>query len=85
MKETASLKIDAHKDICQNNTVENKRRYESMKNKAVSKSMREMAEEALSELQNCPKRGQRKKGRPMEEREAKGRKGGQRKKERPKE
>ena len=33
------------------------RRHESMENKAkkaVSKAMREMAEEALTELQNCP-------------------------------
>ena len=41
----------------QNSTEENKRRYESMKNKenkAVSIAMREKAEEALTGLQNCP-------------------------------
>ena len=41
----------------QNSTEENKRRHKSIKNKAkkaVSKAMREMAEEALTELQNCP-------------------------------
>ena len=40
----------------QNSTEENKRRYKSMKNKAkkiVTKAMREKAEEALTELQNC--------------------------------
>ena len=38
--------------MCQNNTEENKRRYKSMKNKAkkaVSKSIRELAEEAFTE------------------------------------
>ena len=41
-KEAVSMKKDAHKAMCQNNT-ENKRRYKSMKNKAaktVSKAMR---------------------------------------------
>ena len=28
--------------------------YKSMKNKAVSKAMREKAEEVLTEIQNCP-------------------------------
>ena len=43
--------------MCQNNTEENKGRYESMKNeakKAVSKAMLEEAEVALSELKCCP-------------------------------
>ena len=38
--------------MCQNNTEENKRRYKSMKNKAkkaVSESIRELAEEAFTE------------------------------------
>ena len=42
--------------MCQNSTEENKRRYESLTNKArkaVSKAMRGNAEEALTELQNC--------------------------------
>ena len=37
--------------LCQNSTEENKRRYESMKNKA--RAMREKAEDVLAELQNC--------------------------------
>ena len=44
MKEAVSKKKEAHKAMCQNNTEESKRRYESMKNKArkvVSKGMRE--------------------------------------------
>ena len=48
-----SRKKEAHKAMCQNSTEENKRRYESMKNKAkiaVSKATREKAEEALTEL-----------------------------------
>ena len=43
-----------HKAMYLNSTEENKRGYESMKNKAkkaVSKAMREKAEEALTELQ----------------------------------
>ena len=43
-------------EMCQNSTEENKRRHKSMKNntkKAVSKAMREKAEGALTELQNC--------------------------------
>ena len=51
MKEAVSRKKDAHRFICQN-IEENKRRYESMKNKAkktVSKAVRENAEEALTE------------------------------------
>ena len=43
--------------MCQNSTLENKRRHKSTKNKAkkaVSKAMREWAEEALTEVQNCP-------------------------------
>ena len=56
-EEVVSGKKDAHKTICQNSAEENKRRYKSMKNKvnkAVSKAMREKAEEAHTELQNCP-------------------------------
>ena len=34
MKESVSMKNDAHKVTCWNNTEENKRRYKSMKNKA---------------------------------------------------
>ena len=47
--------------MCRNSTEENKRRHGNMKKKAgklakkaVSKSMREKAEEALTELHNCP-------------------------------
>ena len=57
MKEAASRKKEAHKAMCQNSTEDKKRRHKSMKNKAnkaVSKAMREKAEEALTELQNCP-------------------------------
>ena len=53
VKEAVSRKKDAHKAMCQDNTEGNKRRYKSMKNKArkaVSKAMREKAEEALTEL-----------------------------------
>ena len=53
MKEAVSRKKDAHKTMCQNNTEENKRRYKFMNNKskkAVSKVMREEAEEALAEF-----------------------------------
>ena len=56
VKGTVSRKKDAHKAMCQNSIEENKRRYKSMKNKAkkaVSKTFREKAEEALTELQNC--------------------------------
>ena len=56
MKEAVSRK-KAHKAVCWNNTEENKRRHESVKNKinkTVSKAIREKAEEALTELQNCP-------------------------------
>ena len=56
MKEAASRRKDAHKGMCQNSTEDNKRRYESMKNKAsktVSQAMREKAEESLTELTNC--------------------------------
>ena len=34
MMEAVLIKKDAHKSMCQNNSEENKRRYESMKNKA---------------------------------------------------
>ena len=43
--------------IYQNSIQENKRRYKRMKCKArnaVSIAMRDKAEEALTELQNCP-------------------------------
>ena len=49
MKEAASSRTEAHKAMYRNNTEENKRRLKSMKNKAVSKSMRKKAEEALTE------------------------------------
>ena len=52
--EAVSSKKEAHMAMSQNSTEENKRRYRSMKNKAVLKAMREMAEEALTELLNCP-------------------------------
>ena len=45
-------KKEAHKAMCQNSTEENKR-YKGMKNKA-NKSVREKAEEVLTELQDCP-------------------------------
>ena len=48
MKEAVSRKKDTHNAMCQNNTEENKRRHKSMRNKAVSKAMREKAEEALT-------------------------------------
>ena len=54
VKEAVAKKKEAHKAMCQNSTEESKRRYDSMENKAVSKAMREKAEEALTELQNCP-------------------------------
>ena len=40
VKEAVSRKKDAHKAMCQKSTEENKRRYKSMKNKAVSKAIR---------------------------------------------
>ena len=52
VKEAVSRKKEAHKSKCQNST-ENNSRYKSMKNKAnkaVSKAMREMVEEVLTEL-----------------------------------
>ena len=51
MKDLVSRKKDAYKTMCQNGTYENKRRYNSMKNKAkkaVSKAMREMADKTCS-------------------------------------
>ena len=45
VNEAVSMKKDAHKAMCQNIT-ENKKKYKSMKNKA----MREKAEEAFTEL-----------------------------------
>ena len=56
MKEALSKKKEVDKAMRQNSTEENKSRYKSMTNKtkkAVSKAMREKAEEALTELQNC--------------------------------
>ena len=53
MKETVSRKKEAHKTMCRNSTEENKMRHKSMKKKAVTKAMREKAEEAFTELQNC--------------------------------
>ena len=47
MKEAVSWKEDAHKVICQNSTVENKRRYKAKK--AVSKVLSEKSEDALTE------------------------------------
>ena len=55
VKEALSKKKYAHKAMNCNSTEENKRRYKSMKDKtkkAVSKAMREKAEEALTVLQN---------------------------------
>ena len=52
VKEAVSRKMIAHKAMCQNSAEENKSRYKSMRNKvnkAVSKAMREKAEEALTE------------------------------------
>ena len=57
MKEAVSRKIDPHKAMGQNSAEENKRRHKSMKNKAkkvVSKAMRGKAEQALTDLKNCP-------------------------------
>ena len=57
VKEAVLRRKEAHKVMCQDSIVENKGRYEGMKKKAsnaFSKAMREMAEEALNELQNCP-------------------------------
>ena len=50
VKEAVSRKKEAHKAMCQNSAEENKWRHKSMKNKALSKAMREKAEEALTEL-----------------------------------
>ena len=52
--EAVSSMKEAHMAMSQSSTEENKRRYGSMKNKAVSKAMREMVEGALTELLNCP-------------------------------
>ena len=55
MKEAASTKKEAHKEMRQNSTEENKRNkcMKNKANKAGSKEMREKAEEALTESQNC--------------------------------
>ena len=58
MKDAVSRKRDAHKAMCQDNTEENKRRCTSVKSrakKAVSKTMSEKAEAALTELRKLPK------------------------------
>ena len=55
--EEVNVKKDAHKAMCRNSTEKNKRRHKCMKNKAkkaVSKAMREKAEELLTESKNCP-------------------------------
>ena len=52
VKDAVSGKKEVHKAMCQNRTEENKRRHESLKNKAkkaVSKAIREKAE-----FKNCP-------------------------------
>ena len=48
-REAVSRMKDAHKFMCRNSTEENRRRYEGMKKKAVSKALREKAEEAVTE------------------------------------
>ena len=56
MKEAVSIKKYAHEMMYRSSHEENKR-YKSIKNKAkkvVSNAMREKAEEAFTELQNCP-------------------------------
>ena len=50
-------KKDAHKTMCRNSTEENKIKYKSIENKAkkaVSKAMREMDEDRMTKLKNCP-------------------------------
>ena len=50
-------KKEAHKAMFRNSSEENKRRYVSLNNKArkaVSKVMWEKAEEAITELHDCP-------------------------------
>ena len=52
MKEAISRKKYSHNAMCQNNTEENNRSFESLKNnakKAVSKAMRDKGNEALIE------------------------------------
>ena len=54
--EAVSTKKDAHRVMRRNNTDKCTNRLKSMKNteeKAVSKAMREKAEEMLTELKNC--------------------------------
>ena len=56
VKEVTPRKKDVRKSMCRNCTEENKRRFESMKNKArkaVLKAMREKVEEVLNELKHC--------------------------------
>ena len=50
MQEAVIRKKVTQKVRCWNITEENKRRYKSLKKKAVSKAMKEKAEEALTEL-----------------------------------
>ena len=55
MKEAISTKKVAHRSVCRNST-ENRNMHKSTKNKAkkaVSKAMREKAEEVITELKNC--------------------------------
>ena len=50
------MKECSHKAMCMNSTEENEWRCSGMKNKekkAVSKAMRDKAEEALTEFKNC--------------------------------
>ena len=57
VKEAVSGKKYAHMAMCQDNTEESNRMYKSMKNtakKAVSKAMRETAEDALTEFYDYP-------------------------------
>ena len=53
MKETISIKKDAHKEMRRDSIVESKNRYKSMKNKAkiaISKAMGEKIQEALNDF-----------------------------------
>ena len=57
MKEAVSIKKDAYMVMFGSSSEGNKCRYRTMKNKAwkaVSKAMRKKAEEAFTELKNCP-------------------------------
>ena len=54
MREAVSRKKDPHNTVGLNSTEENKRRYEGMKKKAVSKAMKEKAVEVLTEFKKMP-------------------------------